>query len=438
MNAGSQTENRLSARLAAAERLRREADAWVVQKRRLTIAKSSASYNSKVKSYFEFCAFLGEAPLPVREETVMRFIALFANGRSAAGYVTALHWVCDSLGYPVYRPVYVRLDGFFRLLQPWHTRCLDQLVRGTMKATVPTKRAPAIMWDLAIELVRHAWSRGETDVAVAYVFAAVFMLRVANELIPLQIDGMHSKVVESVDKEGRAQIVLHFASRKNRPAGASIRRRCLCECDPSLNRPPVLHYLCPVHALMGWRHAHGNAASGRVFPAMNYSSFIRVLRAHLRALAVPDSHTFTTHGFRRGTAQQMLREGSRLGEILAAGDWRSPAFIQYLEKADVEEAAVLDMLVGKDVKASPDGLMDTFEPSHDADGNRMPVREVPMCRAAPKRQARPPASAPGEERQVVPAAKRRAAPPAGAAVKRRRVIPPAPPSRKITDFLPPR
>ena len=436
MDAESQTENRLSAKLAAADRLRREADAWVLTLRHLTIAKSCASYGSQAKSYFDFCAFLGESPLPVRELTVMRYVALFSNARSAMQYVNALRWVCDSLGFPVDNAAYLQLDGRLQLVGPWHTRRLSQLIRGAMKSTAPVKRAPAIMWDLATRLVDHAWRMGDADHALVYVFASVFMLRVANELIPIEFDGTHSKIVESLDADGGAQIVIHFASRKNRQEGASVRRRCLCAGDPGSGRRPVMHLLCPVHAFAGWRRVRANR-HGRVFPGLNYTSFVRVLRAHLRALAVPDADTFATHGFRRGTAQQMLREGSNLGEILAAGDWRSPVFLQYLERSQVVEASVLDMLIGKDVQV-PDGRVDTYESSRNPDGSWRLNSEVPACRAAPKRPARRPRAEVDEEpRHVAPLAKCRAAPRHEQAAKKRRVLPPALVSKKITDFLAP-
>ncbi len=47
---------------------------------------------------------------------------------------------------------------------------------------------------------------------------------------------------------------------------------------------------------------------------------------------------------RRGHAQQILNDGGTLAEVLRAGQWSSPAFLLYLDLAEVESTAVLDML----------------------------------------------------------------------------------------------
>ena len=39
-----------------------------------------------------------------------------------------------------------------------------------------------------------------------------------------------------------------------------------------------------------------------------------------------------THDWRRGHARDLQRGGARLWEILQAGDWKSPAFLSYLDE----------------------------------------------------------------------------------------------------------
>ena len=52
---------------------------------------------------------------------------------------------------------------------------------------------------------------------------------------------------------------------------------------------------------------------------------------------------------------EFLKQGGRLGDILEAGPWRSPAFRQYMLRADIadiDELAVFDMILTQKDKLS--------------------------------------------------------------------------------------
>ena len=66
------------------------------------------------------------------------------------------------------------------------------------------------------------------------------------------------------------------------------------------------------------------------------------LRKYLRELRVNRFSKFGLHAFRRGHAQDMLSNGATLTMILRAGEWRSAAFMSYLNMADLGERAVLE------------------------------------------------------------------------------------------------
>ena len=66
------------------------------------------------------------------------------------------------------------------------------------------------------------------------------------------------------------------------------------------------------------------------------------LRGMLAALHIPDSHLYRTHDLRRGHARDLQARGATLAEILAAGDWRSPSFLKYLDEQQLEEDAVVE------------------------------------------------------------------------------------------------
>ena len=79
-------------------------------------------------------------------------------------------------------------------------------------------------------------------------------------------------------------------------------------------------------------------------------------------LGVPEAHLYRTHDLRRGhaqawaarlparsawgSAQNMLEWGQshgRMVEILNAGQWRSPAFLQCISTLELEAGAVLEV-----------------------------------------------------------------------------------------------
>ena len=80
---------------------------------------------------------------------------------------------------------------------------------------------------------------------------------------------------------------------------------------------------------------------------------------------VPAAESYATHDFRRGHAQvrsctmrevkqssyrlqDMLERGATLSQILAAGQWRSSAFIRYLKEAELEQGVALEVAIHSD------------------------------------------------------------------------------------------
>ena len=101
----------------------------------------------------------------------------------------------------------------------------------------------------------------------------------------------------------------------------------------------------------------------KLFPGVCRKKALKVLRALLVELEVPSAEKYRhrdccscvvlvqslhicvcrTHDWRRGHARDMARGGSRLWEILKAGDWRSPAFLKYLDAQELESGAVAEV-----------------------------------------------------------------------------------------------
>ena len=66
------------------------------------------------------------------------------------------------------------------------------------------------------------------------------------------------------------------------------------------------------------------------------------LRQRLHKLDVPDASLYRTHDFRRGHAKNLQVSGTSLVVILEAGQWRSPAFLSYLDLHKLESDVVLE------------------------------------------------------------------------------------------------
>ena len=72
------------------------------------------------------------------------------------------------------------------------------------------------------------------------------------------------------------------------------------------------------------------------FLAIGQTAVNRELRAMLVEVGVPDANEYRSHDMRRGHAEDLRLGGATLGQILRAGDWRSPAFLQYLDAEQLE------------------------------------------------------------------------------------------------------
>ena len=163
--------------------------------------------------------------------------------------------------------------------------------------------------------------------AKLFVLAYAFLLRLPSEALPVTL-GQHSGPC-SLFLEGD-KIVLQLARRKNRPLGSRLTRGCWCKETMST---------CPVHVLgpMFQRGKHGDM----LFPGVSASKALVALRSILKKLGVDSAEDFRTHDFRRGHTQDLVDSGAPLYAILAAGEWKSPAFLAYVDAHKLEYDAVL-------------------------------------------------------------------------------------------------
>ena len=96
---------------------------------------------------------------------------------------------------------------------------------------------------------------------------------------------------------------------------------------------------CPIHVL--GRYFSTLPEGSAPFAATSPGEALGFLRNMLDTLGVADAAHYRTHDLRRGHAEDLKLSGATLLEILRAGEWRSPAFLSYLDLNDLESAAVV-------------------------------------------------------------------------------------------------
>ena len=111
--------------------------------------------------------------------------------------------------------------------------------------------------------------------------------------------------------------------------------------------------MCVVHVVL--RYVGGMQLGNRVFTSISARTAIDRLRERMRALQAVNWASFRLHDFRRGHAQDMLERGVGLAAILLAGDWRSSAFMSYLDTADLQARAVLEAATQVDSASEDEG-----------------------------------------------------------------------------------
>jgi len=134
---------------------------------------------------------------------------------------------------------------------------------------------------------------------------------------------------------------LQLARRKHKPHGSTLMRGCWCV---------ACKLTCPVHVLAPLlRHPRGCGRSP--FVHLLPSSVIVDLRRPLAALGVAHAGDFDTRCFRRGHTEDLRHNSSNLSDILAAGEWSSSRFMEYLHKESLEDAAVMQPQRGRDLSS---------------------------------------------------------------------------------------
>jgi hypothetical protein len=175
----------------------------------------------------------------------------------------------------------------------------------------------------------------EQTFAMLFLFSYCFLLRLPSEALPVIVRDVPCmfKSEQAVVVVATDSITLHLRRRKNKPAGSILTRSCCCS---SSSRSPT----CPVHVLGKWFDKQPRVEP--VFASITGAKANIVLRSFLKdACQVVDPRHYKSHDLRRGHADDLRRSGASLIEILRAGEWRSPAFLSYLNEVELERDSVV-------------------------------------------------------------------------------------------------
>ena len=191
---------------------------------------------------------------------------------------------------------------------------MRHVAKGLKKRQDKSFRFPSfIRSPLLLKITNHESAVGEF--AQACFFSFLFALRVPSGTLQLRRafspDNLlifppqpDKALIGIASVGGELFLVAKFSWRKNISNGCILRRPCFCNLGT-----PFATSLCPVHCF--WPAVRRRVACGqRLFSKVNVGNFNRILKAVCAKLSIPDAARFSSHGFRRGTSQELKERGS--------------------------------------------------------------------------------------------------------------------------------
>lgn len=76
--------------------------------------------------------------------------------------------------------------------------------------------------------------------------------------------------------------------------------------------------------------------------SISSEQLIKTMKRLLTLIGIAHPLTYGLKAFRRGCATDMALEGKPLYEILQAGEWKSAAFREYLDRTELEPLAFMN------------------------------------------------------------------------------------------------
>ena len=256
--------------------------------------------------------------LPPSVNGLLAWSTVFRNHGTFTNYLGKLRLGCEILG--------VSTDNLYH---PTLKRAI-----AAIKKRAPPQRPPLFLRaEMVLRLMAVCAEEGDQASGLFYLATYAFLLRPRDEALPI-IVGANEEAEAELEPRCHSclsfvgnELVLRLASRKNKPHGSVLRRGCWCK------KEGVSRALCPVHTL---GMAIARQAGSVPFADLNGNKASAELRRRLAKLGVANAGSYRLHDFRRGHARNLQARGASLWEILQAGEWRSCAFLDYLDKNQLE------------------------------------------------------------------------------------------------------
>ena len=304
---------------------------WLEDARVAAIAgscpRSSAEMKSAVRAFTVFASKAQKLALPPTVDLLLSWSCLFRCSGTFNNYVSSLRGACQIAG--------ISTDGMHSHLLKKASQAIDKrrgyIARSPMFIGIDIlKKMMAMMGDNPTYRTRCS--------AMGFLTTYVFMLRMPSECLPIRVSTgkQDEQVHQAVISISANELTLRLKRRKNKEGGSVLMRKCWCN---------SCKITCPVHVLGPFLLACGPGA--QPFAMHDARSALQTLRGWLRVLKIEQAANYRTHDLRRGHARDMVQSGARLGEILRAGEWRSAAFLSYLDKDELECNATLEAHLGE-------------------------------------------------------------------------------------------
>ena len=277
------------------------------------------SFSSAIRCYFSFCELRDTTPFPVREEVVIEWSSIFNHGGTYKNYLNYLGKACFYLNSPT----------------TWMTPAVRNISKGLSLLAKSRFRFPNFIDISLLTKIITAETEHSEFAQLSYI-SFLYALRVPSETLTLVRAFKHDPLdcfspmkdqalIALRGNKGDERLTLRFSRRKNLPQGCILAMPCFCKLQNV-----SAHKLCPVHYF--WPLIRARTKSGqKLFPSYTATSVNTTIKAVLRKLGVEHANSYSSHGFRRGAANELKTTGSQWSTVAKAGGWQSLAFRGYLD-----------------------------------------------------------------------------------------------------------
>ena len=286
---------------------------------------SIKNYKTKANSYLRFTYFHHLKPFPAQEWQLVRYVRYLANGVTSydtvKGYLSGVKCLHEIGGFPFPPPHQLKILGM-------EMRSIKFELAGQVKKAVPV--TPKLL--LKIYNIVDFTDNEQLVAYVALVVGFMLFLRKSN-LVPEsrgKFNGKEQLTWDDLWWYGEVLMVVIKWSKT-----LQYREK---ELELPLVRAQTFQ-LCGVHWINhlqsafkpeGHHPVFSYPKCGEIIP-LTYDRLSKLYKGWVAQLGLDPEKGYTLHGLRRGGANHALTVGICGEDIQLMGDWRSDAYMQYID-----------------------------------------------------------------------------------------------------------